>query len=127
MKKAYLGISFSNRKKFDKEIETLSLLLKQHNYHLFVFVDHYHFQPQQEQEMMATAFQEIDNSDLFIAELTTKAIGVGIELGYAYAKGIPVVYLLKKGSEYSTTAAGCASTIIEYDNIEDIEIKDLGV
>ena len=69
---------------------------------------------------MKTAFQEIDNSDFLIAELTTKSIGVGIEIGYACAKNKPVIYLLKKGSEYSTTASGCSNSIIEYRNEHDL-------
>ncbi|WP_044210056.1 nucleoside 2-deoxyribosyltransferase [Flammeovirga sp. OC4] len=123
MKKAYLGISFSNRKKFDKEIETLRSILQKEHCELFVFVDHYHFQPHEEKEMMATAFQEIDSSDVFIAELTTKAIGVGIEVGYAFAKGIPVIYIRKKGSDYSTTVSGCADQVLVYEDVTDLKDK----
>ncbi|NME72244.1 nucleoside 2-deoxyribosyltransferase [Flammeovirga aprica] len=127
MKKAYLGISFSNRKKFEEEVKALEIGLLEQNYELFVFVDQYHFQPHEEKAMMEVAFKEIESSDLFIAELTTKAIGVGIEVGYAFAKEIPIVYLRQKGSEYSTTAGGCAEVILEYENAEHLKqsIADL--
>lgn len=121
MKKAYLGISFSNRKQFNLEIEELRNILAEKDFELFVFVDHYHFHSHEEKEMMAAAFKEIDNSDLFIAELTTKAIGVGIEIGYAYAKKIPIIYIRKKESEYSTTAAGCAEMKLEYHSMNEIK------
>ncbi len=120
MKKAYLAISYSNRKLFNKEIDSLKNLFLKNNMELLVFVDKYNFKPNQEQEMMKTAFNEIDNSDLLIAELTTKSIGVGIEIGYAYATKKPVIYLRKKGSEYSTTAAGSSKYIIEYKNEFDL-------
>ena len=87
---------------------------------LLVFVDQYNFRPDQEIEMMQTAFREIDSCDILIAELTTKSIGVGIEIGYAYASKKPIYYLRKKGSEYSTTASGSADVVIVYDDASDL-------
>ena len=104
MKKAYLAISYSNRKKMDKEVNSLKSFLKTKNIALLVFVDRYNFKDNQEKEMMQTAFNEIDNCDLLIAELTTKSIGVGIEIGYAFATKKRIVYLYKESAEYSTTA-----------------------
>ncbi len=120
MKKTYLAISYSNRHLFDSEIEGLKKLFTEKNIELLVFVDKYNFKPNQEKEMMKTAFEEIDSSDILIAELTTKSIGVGIEIGYAFAKGKPIYYLRKKDSEYSTTAAGCAISVTEYENELDL-------
>lgn len=70
--------------------------------------------------MMKTAFEEIDSSDFLVADLTTKSIGVGIEIGYAFAKEKPIFYLRKKGSEYSTTASGCSNYVVEYENELDL-------
>ena len=123
MKQAYLAISYSKRKHFNKEIQTLTELLAKNNIKLLVFVDKYNFKENNEKEMMKTAFQEIDKSDFLIAELTTKAIGVGIEIGYAYAKEKPIFYIRKKGSEYSTTASGCSSYVIEYDS--ELDLREL--
>jgi len=116
MKKAYFAISYSNRKQFDKEVEDLQILFKKYEIELFVFVDKYNFKADQEKEMMKTAFEEIDSSDFLIADLTTKPIGVGIEIGYAFARKKPVIYLRRKGSEYSTTASGCSNYVIEYES-----------
>ncbi len=120
MKKAYLAISYSNRKLFDKEVKTLIELCEKNNIKLLVFVDKYDFKESEEKEMMETAFREIDESDFLIAELTTKSIGVGIEIGYAFAKEKPILYLRKKDSEYSTTASGSSSYMIEYENEFDL-------
>lgn len=121
MKKAYLAISYSNRHLFDSEIESLQNLFKENNIELLVFVDKYNFSADQEKEMMKIAFEEIDNSDFLIAELTTKSIGVGIEIGYAFAKRKPIIYLRREDSEYSTTASGCSSHIIAYKNKFDLK------
>ncbi|MFD0761614.1 nucleoside 2-deoxyribosyltransferase [Lutibacter aestuarii] len=116
MRNAYLAISYSNRKLFDKEVQSLIEICKTNDIKLLSFVDKYNFKENEEIEMMKTAFVEIDNSDFLIAELTTKSIGVGIEIGYAKAKGKPIIYLRKKGSEYSTTASGSSTYNIEYEN-----------
>ncbi len=123
MKKAYLAISYSNRRKFDNEIKGLQTLFSEIDVELLVFVDEYNFRTSQETEMMNTAFMEIDSSDLLIAELTTKSIGVGIEIGYSYAKNKPIIYLRKIGSEYSTTAAGTSNFTIEYEDEFDLVKK----
>jgi len=120
MTKAYFAISFSDRKKFDKEIAHLVDKASQSDIEIFVFVDKYHFGDNQEKEMMQVAFDTIDKSDFLIAELTHKSIGVGIEVGYAHAKKKPIIYIRKKGSAYSTTTAGCADFSLEYDTELDL-------
>lgn len=120
MKKAYLAISYSHRKLFDKEVQSLVELCEMNDIELLSFVDKYNFKDNEEKEMMETAFLEIDKSDFLIAELTTKSVGVGIEIGYACAKGKPVIYLRKKDSEYSTTAYGSSTYKIEYENETDL-------
>ena len=120
MKKAYLAISYSKRKNFDEEITALKKYLLCKEIDLLVFVDNYNFKPNEEQLMMQTAFAEIDSCDLLIAELTTKSIGVGIEIGFAFAKKIPVIYLYKEHAAYSTTAAGSSNYIVKYKDEFDL-------
>ncbi len=123
MKKAYLAISYSNRKEFKNEIATIETILKKFQIELLVFVQTYNFKENQEYEMMRTAFNEIDSSDLLIAELTTKSVGVGIEIGYAYSCNKPIFYLRKKDSFFESTAYGCATKYIEYNNLKDLAYK----
>lgn len=116
MKTAYFGISKSNRANFDNEINELKKYLSKKSIELLVFVDKYEFNLDQEKEMMRIAFEEIDKSSFLIVELTKKAIGVGVEVGYAFAKGKPIIYIKRKNANYSTTVAGCSDLIIEYEN-----------
>lgn len=113
---AYFGISKSNRVHFDNEIQQLKNCLTKHDINLLVFVDKYNFNPDQEKEMMSIAFEEIDNSFFLIVELTKKAIGVGIEVGYAVAKQKPIIYIKRKNAKHSTTVARCSNFSIEYEN-----------
>lgn len=127
MKKVYFAISFSDKHKFAVEIEYLVEKAQAIGIEIYVFVDRHHFEPHQEKEMMQKAFEVIDSSDFLIAELSKKSIGVGIEVGYAYAHEKPIIYLRKKGSDYSTTTAGCARYIVEYQDKEDMVAQILRI
>jgi 2'-deoxynucleoside 5'-phosphate N-hydrolase len=69
---------------------------------------------------MLQAFAAIDASDLILAEVSEKAIGVGIEIGYAVAKKKPVIYLRNANAAHSSTASGAAQYSIVYPNTEDL-------
>ena len=120
MKKAYLSISFQNRKNVEAEIAAIRQALSAFHIDLFVFVDTCLFNISQEKEMMQQAFADINSSDLLIAEVSEKAIGVGIEMGFAVATGKPVIYLRNAQAEHSTTAAGASNRVIIYENPEDV-------
>jgi len=120
MKKVYFAISYANKDLFKEEIKALETVFSKYNIELLVFVNNYNFKPNEEKEMMQTAFNEIDSSDFLVAELSTKSIGVGIEIGYAFAKNKPIIYLKKKDTAYSTTAAGSAFATIEYSTTKEL-------
>ncbi len=117
---AYLAISLSLRPSLDPIVKTLEQVLTEHGIELFVFVDHYQFSSSQEKEMMQQAFLEIDRCQLLIAECTEKAIGVGIEAGYALGKGKQVWYLRPHTAPHSTTLAGAAQKSIVYHDTGDL-------
>ncbi|NCT93876.1 MAG: hypothetical protein GXC72_05610 [Chitinophagaceae bacterium] len=121
MQVAYLALSLSHRAALSDCIHTLRQILHTRDIHLQVFVDEHHFHPEQEREMMQTAFAAIRSADLFIAEVSHKAIGVGVETGYAAALGKPILYLYRQGSEHSTTIGGTASTTICYNHPHELE------
>ena len=121
IRKVYLAISYANRNLFDDEVKALTQFFRQNGMEILVFVDKYDFGTGQEKEMMQKAFKAIDSADMLLAELTTRSIGVGIEIGYACARKKPVIYLRKEGAEYATTAAGSAAYTIEYKNASHLQ------
>ena len=64
------------------------------------------------QELMQRTFTEIDSSHLIVIDLTEKGVGLGIEAGYAYAKGIPIAVIAKKGSDISATLQGISAETV---------------
>jgi len=118
---AYIAISYNKRKELQSELDTVKNVLKEYSIIPFVFVDNYNFNSTQEKEMMQTAFTEIDKCDLLIAEVSDKAIGIGIEVGYAKAKKKPVIYLRHASAEHSTTVSGASDCIAIYADTIDLQ------
>ena len=121
--KAYISVSFRKRESLDKEITAIVDTLKEFNAAAFVFVDQYKFDPSMERQMMKHAMNNIDQSDLLIAETSEKAIGVGIEVGYAKAKGKPVIYMRHVNAEHSTTVSGISDFQVEYESVFDLQSR----
>ena len=123
MKKVYIGVGFKERKALDGEINVIKDVLSSNGYTPVVFVDDFSFGPSNEKEMMRVACEEIADSEMLVVELSSKAIGVGIEVGYAKALGKRIIYLRKKDAEYSKTIGGLADVSIEYGNPDDLREK----
>ena len=120
---AYISISFSKRKELEKEVQVLKNALETFGISGFVFVDEYQFSANEETEMMQKAMEDVEKSAILIAEVSEKGIGIGIEVGYAKAKNIPVIYVRNSSSEHSTTVSGIADFKIIYENVIDLEEK----
>jgi nucleoside 2-deoxyribosyltransferase len=118
--KAYISISYSKRLAFEAEVNTIRKVLETHRVESFIFVDYFKFVNGQERQMMKEALKRLDECDLLIAETSDKAIGIGVEAGYAKAKGIPVIYLRREDAEHSTTVAGISDVQIIYHDINDL-------
>lgn len=58
--------------------------------------------------------------DLFIAEVSTPATGLGIELGYADDDDTPIYCIYKKGSKYSGSLTTITDKFYEYKDTEDM-------
>lgn len=123
MKKAFISVSFKKKNELKDEITTIVAVLKKYYIDPFVFVNTYILSPGREKAMMNKATKAIIESDFLITELTNKAIGVGIEIGYAYALGKKIIYLRKKQAEYSTTVGGIAYKQIVYNNTDELKTK----
>jgi nucleoside 2-deoxyribosyltransferase len=70
---------------------------------------------------MARSFEEIDSSDLVVVDLTEKGVGLGIEAGYAHARGIPVVTIARQGADISQTLRGISAQVLWYEGRDDLK------
>lgn len=120
MKKAFLSVSYQHRPQLNTEFAAIVTTLRIFDVEPIDFVTSYRFELGQEHNMMNLACSSIRSADLLIAEVTHKAIGVGIEVGFATALGIPIVYLRQSDAEYSMTVGGVASYCLVYHQAKDL-------
>jgi nucleoside 2-deoxyribosyltransferase len=120
---AYISISYCKRNFLDSELKAIIAVLINFKINPSVFVDKYRFELKEEKQMMQQAMKDIENCNIFIAETSEKAIGIGVEAGYAKGKNKPVIYLRNSKAEHSTTVAGISDFSIVYDNADDLQQK----
>jgi nucleoside 2-deoxyribosyltransferase len=79
------------------------------------------------EEMMEITFKEINKSDVLIADVTDWPIGVGVEAGYAYAKGKPIICICKRDKRLANTVTGLTNYIIRYTDSQSLnsQIKSI--
>lgn len=63
------------------------------------------------------------NLDLFIAEVSYRATGLGIELGFASDDHIPIYCFYKKGTKPNSSLKCIAKDILEYNTSEELANK----
>ncbi|MCP4424711.1 MAG: nucleoside 2-deoxyribosyltransferase [Chloroflexi bacterium] len=116
-KQAYIGIKFYEDNRNKNEILALSDWLNRAGYSAVCIardVEQWGTIRLTPQELMQITFAEIDKADLVVMEMSVKGVGLGIEAGYAYAQGKPIVVLIREGRELSETMAGIATKVIAY-------------
>ena len=78
-----------------------------------------HFSPE---DLMQKSFAAIDACDLMVVDLSEKGVGVGIEAGYAWARGIPILTIARTGADISATLQGISQAVFWYET--DVELSD---
>jgi nucleoside 2-deoxyribosyltransferase len=127
MMKAYIAVSYSKKSLYEPVLQAIAGVLRNEGIKTFVFVDEYTFTDQQENAMMQQAMKDIDACDLVIAETSDKAIGIGVEAGYAKAKNKPVIYLRQQNAAHSSTVAGISDFQVIYNGTDDLQEQLSGV
>ncbi len=130
MKRAYFGIKFHQNNSNKSDIEAIVSVLRRADIQTVCMasdIEKWGAVRLSLQELMAKTFAEIDNSQLVILEVSEKGVGLGIEAGYAVAKGKQLVVLIKEGYELSGTMQGIANLVIFYNDPEEIisQLKNL--
>jgi len=120
-KQAYIAVSAANKTVVQPQLDAICELLAKEQIIPLVFANTWTFSGDQEQEMMHQARSAIAASDLLIAECSHKAVGVGVEVGYAAALDKPIIYVRHIDAEHSTTVSGTATHRILYEDIPDLE------
>ena len=124
--KAYLAIKFKEDNSNKKQIENICRVLENSSIETISMIRDYEKWGEvkfSSDELMTETFKAIDSSELIGVEFSEKGVGLGIEAGYAYAKGKPIIVIAKEGSDISNTLKGISKDIIFYKNIEEVGSK----
>ena len=120
---AYLAIKYHEDQRNRETIERISHILEAQGVTAICFVrdvekwGSIRFHPS---DLMERTFDVIDSSDLLVIDLTEKGVGLGIEAGYAHAKGIPIVTIARIGSDISTTLRGISQRVYVYQALSEL-------
>ena len=117
---AFVSVSFAHKDALAPALDAIAAALEAAHIHAHIFVRAYHFGPDDQRAMMAATQADLRAADLLVAEVTHKAIGVGIEIGYAAALGKPVIYVRQANAEPSTTVGGIAAASLTYTTPDDL-------
>jgi 2'-deoxynucleoside 5'-phosphate N-hydrolase len=124
MIKAYFGIKFHADNKNKKLIDDISKILQEINIETICItrdIEKWGMCSFSPEELMNKTFQVIDSCDIVIIELTEKGVGLGIEAGYASAKGKPIFTIADKNSEISTTLKGISKSYFQYQDLSNLQ------
>jgi hypothetical protein len=78
-------------------------------------------------QFMPYVKQEISTSDLIIVVYSADLRGGLIELGIAYAFGIPIWLVVRRGEQVSSSALASAIRIIDYADSQELEQKIMNI
>lgn len=123
MRTAFVSASYAHRAILSAELDAIVFAVEAHGLAAHVFIRAYDFSPHQAQAMMAATLRDVRAADLLIAEVSHKAIGVGIEIGLAAAWGKPIVYVRHASAEPSTTVSGLAAATVVYRDAADLRAR----
>jgi nucleoside 2-deoxyribosyltransferase len=124
--RAYFGIKYHEDNRNKNEIDSLSAAFRNDGIETICIardLEEWGDVHLSSQELMKITFEEIDKSDFVVLEMSEKGVGLGIEAGYASAKGKPLVVLIRDGQELSNTLQGIADVVITYCQPEEIKIS----
>ena len=128
--KAYIAIKYYEDFRNKYEIEMISSVLQQLGFDTCCIArdfENWGNVTFNAKKLMDITFQELGRCDLIILDLSEKGVGLGIEAGYAFAIGKPVITIARTGSDISKTLRGISTRVIFYDNAHDIYAKLTGI
>lgn len=74
----------------------------------------------QEGEIGEITREMINGCDVLVAEVSAPSLGVGIEIGWADAAGVPVIAMSEKGAQVSFSIDNAVTERFEYENVDDM-------
>lgn len=121
--KVFLSVKFHADMHNREEIEHILDLLETCGHNTFCVVrdlERWGLVRFDDKELMRQTLLHIRDSHLVLVETSEKGVGIGIEAGYAHARGIRIVAIARDGSDFSATLRGISHISYFYKSFEDL-------
>jgi len=89
--------------------------------------DYFFILPHEESDSSSNTREFYHSIDLFIADVSESATGLGIELGWAYDDKVPVYYIYKQGSKISGSTRCISDKFYEYSDSKSLITRILEI
>ncbi len=119
MKRIYFGTSFKHRKDYESLYQKMISYFDKYGIEVYSFVFEYNG-PTENKTMLKNALNEMDKSDLIIADASYDSLGVGMEVGYFKGKGKKVIFLHRKSTFLDENMDGVSDYVVDYESEDDI-------
>lgn len=106
-------IAHSKKIPYKKELYEPIMNSSFYHNHTFIF-------PHIEKEKNKNTREFYKTLDVILAEVSDTAIGLGIELGWAFDDNTPIYCFYKKGTQISYSLQSVTSNFIEYENEKEM-------
>ena len=121
--KAFLSIKFWGDDRNREDVEAVIDAIEKAGFRVFCFrrdAENWGKKEFTPEEMRRRTFEQIEQSDVLVASVAHWPIGVGVESGYAYAKGIPIICIYPEDATLANTVGGIARHVIKYKSYDDL-------
>lgn len=124
--RVFLSIKFWGDQRNQEDVRNIIGTIEDLGHEVFCVVEHAENWGENtfsSDQLMSLTFNEIDKSDVLVANVADWPIGVGVEAGYAFAKEIPIVCICPQDKKLANTIAGIASSVIRYIDHAELGLK----
>lgn len=119
MKRIFFGTSFKHLKEYESLYKKMIIFFGKYGIEVYSFVFEYNGSTENK-IMLKNVLDEMDKSDLIIADASHDSLGVGMEVGYFKGKGKKIVFLHKKSTFLDENMEGVSDYIVDYESDDDV-------
>ena len=85
-----------------------------------LYQEHNFLFPHEEGKKSFNSKETLKEMDVFIAEVSSPATGLGIEIGFAHLYKVPIICVYKKGAKIAGSLKYVTTHFVEYSNSEEL-------
>ena len=118
--KIFLAAKYFGKAQQSQLVDAIKETVEQMGHEIYSFLDEGHIVD--ENEMTSKMLSELDACDALLIEGSETSFGIGIEAGYARAKGKKVYVVHDDSMEESRTLKGVSDVYLKYNSVDELKV-----